>query len=125
MSDLEIMFSDYKEYEMAGIRFGIGLINAIDEDAAEDLAERMKRVLPEACGSRDVDLMYASVGIRENGEKIDRIVPGDERSDSVFRNAFPAYDEFDGTSYIFRKGLGRKTRFVPGLTDYLEAHPHD
>ena len=36
--------------------------------------------------------------------------------------AFPQYDEYDGTSYIFRTGLGRKTLFVPGMTDYLTAH---
>ena len=69
--------------------------------------------------------MYASVGIRENGEKIDYIVPANELSDEIFKAAFPDYDEYNGTAYIFRKGLGRKTFFVPGLTDYLNAHPHE
>ena len=35
-------------------------------------------------------------------------------------------DEFDGTAYIFRNGgLGRKSKFVPGLTDYLASYPHE
>ncbi len=125
MSSEEIFFSDYKEYEASGVRYGIGLVNAIDEVTAQDLAGRMKEVLPQCFESRDVDLMYASVGIRENGEKIDRIVPCNEASESVLKNAFPDYDEYDGTSYIFRKGLGRKSLFVPGLNDYLGAHPHE
>ena len=125
MSDTEILFLDYKEYEASGTKFGIGLVNAIDEETAAGLAERMKGVLPEGFAARDVDLMYASVGIRENGEKIDYIVPCNELSESILKNAFPDYDEYNGTAYIYRKGLGRKTVFVPGLTDYLGAHPHE
>ncbi len=125
MSSEEILFSDYKEYEASGVKFGIGLVNAIDEETAKELSERMKEVLPECIGKHDVDLMYASVGIRENGEKIDRIIPGNDLSKEMIEAAFPDYDEYDGTSFVFRTGLGRKTKFVPGLTDYLAAHPHE
>ena len=34
MSDEEILFSDYKEYEASGTKFGIGIVNAIDEETA-------------------------------------------------------------------------------------------
>ena len=125
MSSEEILFSDYKEYEASGYKFGIGLVNAIDEETAIALAARMQEVLPAAIGTKDVDLMYASVGIRENGEKIDRIIPANELSEDVLEAAFPDYDEFDGVSYVFRSGLGRKTKFVPGLTEYFAAHPHE
>ena len=125
MSGLDILFSDYKEYEASGVRFGIGAVNAIDEESAARLAEMMKEALAEGFKTRDVDLMYASVGIRENGKKTDYIVPCEGLSETVFKAAFPNYDEYDGTSYIFRTGLGRKSLFVPGLTDYLGAHPHE
>jgi len=53
-------------------------------------------------------------------------VPANEYSDDVFKDAFPDYDDYDGTAYIFRTpGLGRKSLFVPGLTDYLLAHPRE
>ena len=42
----------------------------------------------------------------------------------VLEDAFPDYDEYDGTSFIYRTGMGRKSVFVPGLTEYLSAHPH-
>ena len=125
MSNEDILFSDYKEYTASGVKFGIGIVNAIDEDTAKQLAGRMKEALEEEFKKTDLDLMYASVGIRENGEKIDFIVPANELSEEILKAAFPDYDESDGTSYIFRKGLGRKTKFVPGLTDYLAAHPHE
>ena len=126
MSDEEILFSDYKEYETSGVKYGIGLVNAIDEDTARALVERMKETLPKAFETLRVDLLYASVGVRENGAKIDYIVPCEGLSKDVFEAAFPNFDEFDGTAYIFRNGgLGRKTKFVPGLTDYLNAHPRE
>lgn len=126
MSDEEILFSDYKEYEVSGVKFGIGMISAIDEDHARALAERMKEALPHGFETVQVDLLYASVGIREDGVKTDFIVPCEGQSRDYFEAAFPIYDEYDGTAYIFRNGgLGRKTKFVPGLTDYLNAHPHE
>ena len=124
-TDLEILFSDYKEYEVEGKKFGIGLVNAIDDETAEDLAARMKEALKEGTKMKDVDYLYASVGIRENGEKIDRIVPGDDKSREVFLAAFPENDGYDGTSFLFKKGLGRKTKFVPAFTDFLMAYPHE
>ncbi len=125
MSDDEIFFSDYKEYEAYGVKFGIGIVNAIDIPTAEQLAERMKNALPDAFASREVELMYASIGMRENGEKIDYIVPCNEHSRQILADAFPDYDEFNGTAFIFKSGLGRKTKFVPGLTEFLGAYPHE
>ena len=125
MSDEEILFQDYKEYEAGDTRFGIGLLNAIDLETASALAVRMKQAMADYGSTKDVSLIYASVGMRENGEKIDYIVPGNELSETVLKNAFPDYDEYDGTAYIFKKGLGRKSKFVPGLTDYLMARPHE
>ena len=126
MSDQEILFSDYKEYTASGVTFGIGLLTVIDEDAAREMAARMRSALPDGFKTKQADLMYASVGIREGDIKTDYIVPANERSEEVFVAAFPNYDEYDGTAYIFRgSGLGRKSKFVPGLTDYLASYPHE
>lgn len=125
MSNEEILFSDYKEYEAYGTKYGIGLVDSLNEESSKMLAEKMKEALKENFNKKDVDLMYASVGIREDGKKIDYIIPANELSESILKNAFPDYDEYDGTSYIFRSGLGRKTKFVPGLNEYLGAHPHE
>lgn len=126
MSDEEILFSDYKEYEVASVRFGIGLANAIDEEHARDLAVRMKGAMPQAFDKVNVDLLFACAGVREGDVKTDFIVALDGKSADYFEAAFPNCDESDGTVYIFRNGgLGRKTKFVPGLTDYINAHPHE
>ena len=125
MSDLDILLADYKEYESGGVKFGIAAANAIDELSAAALAERLKAVLPEGFKTKDVDIMYAEISIRDGDVKIDYIIPCDEYSEKVFTDCFPNYDEFDGTSYIFRSGLGRKTKFVPAMTDFLLSYPHE
>lgn len=48
MTDKEIFFSDYKEYESGGTKYSIGNINAYDEESAKDLAERILDVFPSA-----------------------------------------------------------------------------
>ena len=42
ISNEEILFSDYKEYDISGFSLGIGLIAVIDEDSAMEMAGRMK-----------------------------------------------------------------------------------
>ena len=126
MSDMDIMFSDYKEYEASGVKYGIGLINSTKEETSRELAERMKNIAEEAMASKDVDYMFACAGIREGNIKVDYIIPMSEESRRLMEEAFPNYDEYDGTSFIFRNGgLGRKTKFVPGLNDFFAAHPHE
>lgn len=126
MSDMEIMFSDYKEYEASGVKYGIGLMNSTNEETSKELAERMKNISKEAMDSKDVRYMFACAGIREGDVKVDYIIPMSEESRQLMEEAFPDYDEYDGTSYIFRNGgLGRKSKFVPGLNDFLASHPHE
>ena len=125
MTEEEILLADYKEYEASGVKFGIALANAIDEENAAKLAKRLEGALPAVYSQKNVDLLFAEISIREEGVKIDYIIPYDEYSKKVMMDAFPDYDEYDETSFIFRKGLGRKTKFVPGLTDFLASHPHE
>ena len=125
MTDEQILFSDYKEYEASGVSYGMGLANAIDEETAADLSERMKKAMTENADKVNVDLLYATVGIREGDLKVDYVIPLDGRSEDVLKEAFPDYDDYNGTAYIYRSGLGRKTKFVPGMNDFLGAHPHE
>ncbi|MCR4634463.1 MAG: hypothetical protein K5648_10095 [Erysipelotrichaceae bacterium] len=65
MTDEEILFGYYKEYEASCVKFGIGTLNAIDDETAVELVKRMKIALEEYGNTRDVDLIYAFVGMRE------------------------------------------------------------
>lgn len=125
MSELDILLADYKQYEASEKKFGIALANAIDEEAAAKLSKRLASANEEFRKQKDVDMLFTEISIREEGVKIDYIIPCDEYSKKVMEDAFPDYDEYDGTAFIFRSGLGRKTKFVPGLSDFLASHPHE
>ena len=110
--------------------YGLGLLYDLGTGVDKDLeaaAQWYQKALDAGFEPRDEEeLLYAEVGIREGDVKVDYIVSADGQSRDVFEAAFPKCDEFDGTSYIYRNGgLGRKSKLVPGLTEYLNAHPHE
>ncbi|MBP3870723.1 MAG: hypothetical protein J6E46_07080 [Faecalicoccus sp.] len=59
-----------------GYQFGIGCVNAKDEDKAMDLAKRVHAVLPRAIKVRSINYMYAAVRVEGDGKKIDFYRPG-------------------------------------------------
>lgn len=122
-SEEEIIFSDYKEYEIEGFRYGIGQANALNEEKAEELVEKLAPFMIKTMESKDINLMYMSV--RADNVKCDYIIPADAYSESILKNAFPNYDEFNGTAYIYKSGLGRKSKLVPGLNAYLTSYPQE
>ena len=124
MTDMEILVSDIKNYESGGRKYTIGCVNAYDEATASDLAERMKVLMQDLVTSRGVELGYAQISIYHDDISMNYIVPSDETAAEVLKAAFPdRTPEFDGTSYIFNPGMGRRQTLVPALSDVLAAHP--
>ena len=61
MTDEDIFFDDYKEYESGGKKYSIGCINAYDEAGAKDLAERINKILPGTLASTGMDMVLPEV----------------------------------------------------------------
>ncbi len=125
MTDEEIFFSDYREYESAGVRYSIGCVQVYDEAEASDMAEHMKAVLPGALSSAGMDLAFAQINIFHDDLSITYIVPSGEQAAAVIEAAFGDKAVFDGTAYIFDPGMGRKATLVPAITDVLASHPSE
>lgn len=125
MTDEEIFFSDYKEYEASGKNYSIGCVSAYDEAAAGDLAERMKAVFPAVLSSSGMDMAFAQISIYHDDIDISYVVPSGDQAAAVIEAAFGDSAEFDGVSYVFRPGISRKRDLVPAVTDVLAAHPSE
>jgi len=125
MTDEEIFFSDYKEYEASGKNYSIGCVSAYDEAAAGDLAERMKAVFPAVLSSSGMDMAFAQINIYHDDIDISYVVPSGDQAAAVIEAAFGDSVEFDGVSYVFRPGISRKRDLVPAVTDVLAAHPSE
>lgn len=82
MTDEEIFF-DYKEYESGGKKFGIGCVNAYDEDGARNLVERMlvermTNVLSSVEASTDMDMLFLQIRIFHDGISVTYLVSSNE-----------------------------------------------
>ena len=125
MSDEEIFFSDYKEFESGGVKFSIGCVNAYDQDAAAALAERMMSVQPELLSLTGMDMSFAQISIFHDDLSFAYIVPSGQQAAEVIEAAFGDKGVFDGTSYVFNPGMSRRTVLVPAIADVLASHPSE
>ena len=125
MTDEEIFFDDYKEYESGGTQFGIGCVNAYDEDGAKDMIERMSKVLPSAQASTGIDMLYVQISIFHDDISITYLVPSNEAAAEVLETAFGDDSVYDGISYRLEPGISRKQVLVPAITDILESYPKE
>ena len=125
MTDEEIFFSDYKEYERGGKKFGIGCVNAYDEDGAGNLAERMANVFSSVDAPNGMDMSFAQITIFHDDISITYLVPSNEAAAEVLEAAFGDDAVYDGVSYRIEPGISRKKVLVPAITDILEAYPKE
>ena len=123
MTDEEIYFSDYKEYEVDGRKFGIACMKVYDEEGAKDLAERMKALFPSVLASTGMDMAFVKVSISHDDLSIAYLVPSDDAAAEVLEAAFGETAVFDGASYVLTPSISRKTVMVPAITDVLKARP--
>ncbi|MCR5059688.1 MAG: hypothetical protein K6A80_01520 [Saccharofermentans sp.] len=122
MTDEEIFFSDYKEYEAGDVHYSIGCVSAYDDDTARDLAERMKDVIDLAHDERGMDMAFVQISIFHDGLSVVYLVPSNEEAAAVIEQCFGSDAVFDGTSYRIEPGFSRKKVLIPAITDALEDH---
>lgn len=121
MTDLEIFGSDYKAYDEAGIRFGIGDVNAFGEEAVRALADRMYVIMEENFESFGVDMLYTIINNKgdDANENMMYMLAYGEGAAEVLQQA---YGNYDGTRYfVFKENISRKKDVVPAITAVLES----
>ncbi len=124
-TDEEIYFTDYKEYDIDGIKVAVGNVNAYDEETALDLVERMREAMPQAKAETGMDMCFAMVSILHDEFSETYLVPMDEEADAVLQAAFGEEAVYLGTSYLIEPYASRKAVFIPAITDVLESYPKE
>lgn len=125
MTDEEVFFSDWKEYEAGGKRFCIGCVEAYDEEDARDMAQRMRAIMPTTLASTGMDYAFAQVSILHDDVSITYLVPAGDVEQEVLQEAFCDRGEFDGVSLVCKPGFSRRQVTAPGISDFLAAHPSE
>ncbi len=122
MTDKEIFFSDYKEYESGGIKYSIGNINAYDEESAKDLAERMLDVFPSALASTGMDMAFAQINVLHDDVSFTCLIPSNDIADEVLEDAFHDTAVHEGIWYKLEPYASRKKVVVPAIANVIESH---
>ena len=125
MTDEEIFFTDYKEYEIGSRKVSVGSINAYDEETAKDLAARMRKTMPLTKPSTGMDMSFAMISIQHDDISVTYLVPSDEAEEEVLKAAFGNEAVYDGTSWRIEPCISRKAAFIPAITDVLESYPKE
>ncbi len=122
LSDSEIYYSDYKDYEHDGIQYGIGCIKVARPDLVPAMAERMQAVIGSEIGGCEADLILFSVYDPEYLTGYMGIAGKDAAfAQKLMEDAFGEKAERQGDFFIFRPSLNRKTEVVPSIDACLDT----
>jgi len=119
MTDEEIYNSDFKEYVIGGKRICFGNVDAIGEEKARDLAERMYNHMEKSYADSGFDIMFSMVSNMsedENENKTFIVSYGDGAVELVEKAFGPLKGE---KYYITKEVLSRKTHAIPAITEIL------
>ena len=114
MTDEEILHSDYKEYEIEGVKIGIGSVLASEDLGLEELCRRMRGVMPAVREQHGLDMLFMMLGDRQ--ANLTHVPFCGEGAKEVAEVAFKTAASEEGcivTTYI----SSRKAQFVPAITD--------
>lgn len=114
MTDEEILLSDYKEYEIEGVKLGIGSVLASEDLGVEELCSRMRSVMPSVMEEHGLDMLFMMLGDRE--ADVTHIPYCGDGAKEVAELAFGSTATENGcivTTYI----SSRKAQFVPAITE--------
>ncbi len=125
MTDVEIFFNDYKEYESGGIHYGIGFFKAPGKESADDYASRMIEAMASAKASTGMDMEFAQIRFDEDGVSYTYLIPSDDVEKEVLQAAFCDTATYNGVAFVITPSVSRKATVVPALTEVLKDFPHE
>ena len=125
MTDVEIFFNYYKEYESGGIHYGIGFFKAPGKESADDYASRMIEAMASAKASTGMDMEFAQIRFDEDGVSYTYLIPSDDVAKEVLQAAFGDTATYNGVAFVITPSVSRKATVVPALTEVLKDFPHE
>lgn len=123
MSDKEIFYSDYKDYEYNGYHYGIGCVKVARPDLIPAMAERMQAVITEEI-ERDVEaeLLLYHIYDPDYSTGYSGYCGKDKTfADTLIESVFGKSGEKQGEYYLFTPSLSRKKAIVPPIDAYLDT----
>lgn len=112
MSDDEIFYSDYKEYDMSGNKVGIAVVNAAGRKKAEEISKRMTEYMKQIPADKRPDNIYVKIIDREKNTS--KLIFYGAGAEEIAKAAFGVDDKGDVS---FPNVPSRKKDIVPALME--------
>ncbi len=120
MSDEQIFYSDYKEYEINKKKYSVGMVNVYDENDAKAMVKRMKSIMPKAAKDKGMDYAFSIIQIYHDDIAITYLAAADEKSDEILQKTFGDQGTYSDGAIVINLIVGRKRMFVPAVNALLE-----
>ncbi len=125
MTDEDIYFCDYKEYESGSTKYSITCINAYDEEKAADLAARINALFPAVKEKAGVDMAFVMISALHDNVSFTWVFASDETSDAVLAEGFENTAVHEDGVYKLPECVSRKSGVAPVIKDVLESYPQE
>lgn len=121
MNDTEIFYSDYKNYEHNGVKYGIGCIKVARPDLIHAMAERMQAVIEAEIADSEADFLLYNIYDPDYSTGYMGIAGKDAAfAEKLMTDVFGGKAERQGEFFVFGPSLNRKTEIVPPIDEWLE-----
>lgn len=118
MTNEEVFYQDYKEYEIAGKDIGVTTVTALKHKDYEELESKLTAYMNVLLPKQEMEDLYIIFHDAEKGTS--KVVCAGDGAEAVLEAAFK--DAVNGT-YSVKKDLSRKSDVVPALTKaYTEKY---
>lgn len=117
MTDIEIFYSDYKNYDSqtTNREIGVGSVNAQTVEVSENLRARMTAVMPQAITEQNREMVFCMI-VNKTDKYTDIIWHGDGAKEA----AEAAFGSSEEKGYIrVNKIMNRKKDFIPAISKAL------
>jgi len=120
MTDEQIFYSDYKEYEVNNTKYSVGVVNAYDEEGAKDLVKRMKAVMPKAAKDKGMAMAFSIVQIYHDDVSKTFLIGTDDKAEDILKIIFADKVTYSDGAYVMDDHISRKRKFIPLVNEQLQ-----
>ena len=122
MSDEEIFFSDYKEYNIGDKHISVSCVGTYTEEEAKEMIARMKDTMSLTMSSTGTDMSFTLISILHDDISVTYIVPSNDAANEILKTTFGDKVVFDDMAYKIEPYASRKAVFIPAITDALKNY---
>ena len=121
LSDKEIYYIDYKDYECVDVHYGIAVVDVAKPEEVQAMADRMLAVMKEELAATGNDFILCTTASSDYSiQKIGYVGTNQEYADKIMKAAFSELGTVEEGMITLPHSVSRKTTVVPNINEAIE-----